>query len=482
MNHFTTVVLAAAAAVAISTTATAHRPDDFDGGKKADFRIAAAKNKARMLGASGAALSARSSSSEAATTSSSSSYKSDLRIAPCIKGMAAGKYPCKDIDMIGYLDLDELAGVTFINDIWGWTDPKTRREYALVGAIEGMVAVDVTRPWRPVVLGILPAASPDETRPFWRDIKVYDNHAFVVSEQIDHGMQVFDLKTLRGLKGRGGPVTFKALAQYDEFSTSHNIAINEDSGYAYVVGANTCLGGLEMIDISDPANPTDAGCFSDHGYIHDTQCVNYKGPDRRYRGREICFSASANRAEPFFNTISIVDVSDKDDVKVIANKPYGEGFGYSHQGWLTPDQEYYIHDDELDEFFEAVSTTTTRLWDMNDLTDPKLIAETTNGQTSIDHNLYTRNKFSFAANYTTGLRVFDTSKVGKGRYDEIAFFDVYPENDNATFEGGAWSNYPYFKRRNIIAVSSIDRGLFLLRPRLDWDFDDDDDDDGDDDD
>ncbi len=291
MNHFTTVVLAAAAAFAISTTATAHRPDDFDGGKKADFKLAAAKNKARMLDTSGASVSAFGAASRsAATTTADSSQKDDgITFAPCRQGVAAGLYTCNNVDMLAHVDIDEL-GVTFVNDIWGWTDPKTRREYALVGATEGTVVVDVTFSLRPRVLGILPAA-------------------------------------------------------------------------------------------------------------------------------------------------------------------------------------------KLDEFFEAVSTTTTRLWDMHDLQNPRLIAETTNGQTSIDHNLYTRGKFAFAANYTTGLRIFDTSKVGKGRYDEIAFFDVYPENDNATFEGGAWSNYPYFKRRNVIAVSSIDRGLFLLRPRLRWSYGDGDEDD-----
>jgi hypothetical protein len=35
-----------------------------------------------------------------------------------------------------------------------------------------------------------------------------------------------------------------------------------------------------------------------------------------------------------------------------------------------------------------------------------------------------------------------------------------------TFEGGTWSNYPYFRQQGVVAVSSIDRGLFILQPRL----------------
>lgn len=455
MKYIEAFVLSSVAAFIFSTNVHADSEDDFDGGKRAAFEAIAERNKGLLETARASTLSTE-----------STAITDDGR---CVGGMAAGTYACDRIDMLSHIGIEEL-GVSFVNDIWGWTDTHTKREYALLGATEGTIVIDISWTRKPVIVGMLPTASADPQFPFWRDIKVYKDHAFIISEHVDHGMQVLDLSTLRDLDRDDDPVTFEAAAQYDEFSSSHNIVINEDSGFAYVVGANTCRGGLEMIDISDPANPKDAGCFSDHGYIHDAQCVNYEGPDDRYHGREICFSASANPGDDgttFFNTLSIVDVSDKNNLEVIANQEYGDGFGYSHQGWLTPDQKYYLHDDELDEFFGAVATTTTRLWDLSDLQSPKLFAETTNGQTSIDHNLYTRGRYSFNSNYTSGLRIFKTDKVGKGEYDEVAYFDMYPENDDATFEGGTWSNYPYYKYRSrVVAVSSMDRGFFLLRPRL----------------
>lgn len=73
----------------------------------------------------------------------------------------------------------------------------------------------------------------------------------------------------------------------------------------------------------------------------------------------------------------------------------------------------------------------------------------------------------FASNYTAGLRVFSTDDVESGALPEVAYFDVYPENDNASFEGGIWSNYPYFRQKGVVAVSSMDRGLFILQPRFD---------------
>ena len=89
-----------------------------------------------------------------------------------------------------------------------------------------------------------------------------------------------------------------------------------------------------------------------------------------------------------------------------------------------------------------------------------------NDTTSIDHNIYTEGRYAFASNYTSGLRVYDIRDVAAGELSEVAYFDVYPENDNAAFEGGTWSNYPYFRQKGVVAVTSMDRGLFILQPRI----------------
>ena len=57
----------------------------------------------------------------------------------------------------------------------------------------GAAFVDVTDPTHPVYLGNLPTQTGNS---LWRDIKVYRNYAFIVSEASGHGMQVFDLTQL----------------------------------------------------------------------------------------------------------------------------------------------------------------------------------------------------------------------------------------------------------------------------------------------
>lgn len=384
--------------------------------------------------------------------------------APCVQGIAADTYPCDRVAMMSHLTLGDL-GLSFANDIWGWTDPLTKRDYALIGGSEGTVIVDISDPKRPDIVGTLPTHSSAGGQ-FWRDIKVFDDHAFVVSEHTGHGLQVLDLTQVRGVTG--DPVTFTETAHYGAFGNAHNLNINEDTGFAYAVGSNTCAGGLHIVDISDPTAPTGAGCFADHDYIHDTQCVVYDGPDAEHRGREICFNSAAQFTGDItnvFNTVSIVDVTDKADPVSLSRIEYPRS-GYSHQGWLTPDQQYFLHNDELDEELGRVPSTTTRIFDVRDLDDPSVLAEVGHGTTSIGHNQYTEGDYVYASNYTSGLRIFDISDVADGVLPSVGWFDLYPENDNATFEGGTWSNYPYFHQKRIVAVSSMERGLFVLRPQV----------------
>jgi len=54
--------------------------------------------------------------------------------------------------------------------------------------------------------------------------------------------------------------------------------------------------------------------------------------------------------------------------------------------------------------------------------------------------------------------------VAAGQLNEVAFFDIYPNDDSAAFNA-AWSNYPYFAS-GVVVVSGIEQGLFVLRPNL----------------
>jgi choice-of-anchor B domain-containing protein len=374
----------------------------------------------------------------------------------CIDGMA-GIFPCDNVALKSFLPLSEMDAV-WSNDIWGWTDPLDGREFALIGLDNGTGFVDVTRPRNPVYLGTLPTHTVTST---WRDIKVVKNHAFVVSEAAGHGMQVFDLKRLRGVTE---PQRFTEDAWLGGFGQAHNIAANEATNFVYVVGSTQSVtacgadgnggGGPIMVKVKRPKNPRVVGCVPEDGYTHDTQCVVYAGPDTEHVGREICMSANED-------TITVVDVTDKANPVQLDRVPYSTS-AYSHQAWLTPNQKFLLANDELDEVNGEVPSTTTYIWDVQDLDDIALTGDFQHGTESIDHNLYIKKKFAFESNYMSGVRILGTRKVGEGILTARGFFDLYPSEDAVNF-AGTWSNYPYFES-GIVIATGMEEGLFVLRP------------------
>ena len=368
---------------------------------------------------------------------------------PCVGGIA-GTFPCHNVDLASLLPLSDIGGGS-VNDVWGWTDPLTGKEYAIVGRSNGTSFVDISNPEQPTYLGNLPPHSVDSV---WRSLKVYADHAFIVSEADNHGMQVFDLTRLRNVAAP--PVAFTENAHYAGFRRAHTLAVNEATGFAYAAGSkDTCAGGLHVVDIRNPGAPVFAGCVGQDGYTHETQCVIYRGPDLEYQGHEVCFNSNED-------TLTIVDVTNKSEPKQLSRTTYA-GVGYTHQGWLTEDHKHFLLDDELDERNTGVKST-TYIWNVADLDAPSMMGVYSGQSPAIDHNLYIRGSRAYQANYRSGLRILDITNVGAAGLSELAFFDVYPVDDAPQFSG-AWSNFPFFPS-GIVIVGGIEQGLFVLKPTI----------------
>ncbi len=376
---------------------------------------------------------------------------------PCDGGFA-GIYPCNGFGLQSQIPFTDM-GATNASDSWGWVDPLDNKEYAIIGLDNGTGFIDISDPVSPVYLGKLPSATGTALA---RDIKTYNTYAFVVSDNNGaHGMQVFDLTRLRSVVDP--PVTFTMDAHYTDFENAHNLAINEDTGFAYALRTNTYGGGIHFIDIQDPLNPVSAGGFSGV-YTHDAQIVNYHGPDSDYSGREILLSFNG-----YDQDVWIVDVTDKTNPQAITNFTFTSS-EHSHQGWLTEDHKYLIMGDEADELNFGFNTRTI-IFDITDLDNPIQTFEHTGSTEATDHNGYTIGDSYYLANYAAGLRVFDISDIENGTMIETGYFDVYPTNNSAGFNG-AWTAYPYFPSGNILvsALTYTDPnytgGFFLLKDGL----------------
>ncbi|WP_419948250.1 choice-of-anchor B family protein [Candidatus Palauibacter sp.] len=379
----------------------------------------------------------------------------------CEEGVSAD-FDCSEVNILSFMPVHTLGANrgTRVNDVWGWTDPQTGREYALVGLTDQASFVDITDAENPRYVGRLPMTE-GARGSVWRDIKVFEDHAFIVSDGAgEHGMQVFDLTRLRDVGAE--PVTFEVDAHYDGIASAHNIVINEETGFAYSVGSSgggeTCGGGLHMIDINEPTEPTFAGCFGHEGtgrrgtgYSHDALCLIYDGPDREHAGKEICFGSNET-------DVSIADVTDKENPIPLSSATY-PSVAYAHQGWVTEDHRFFYLGDELDEIVTPFEGTRTMIFDITDLDDPVLVREHFGESTASDHNLYIVDDLMYQSNYNSGLRILDVSDPENPT--EVGFIDTVPYAEGPSM-GGSWSNYPYFASGTII-VTSGNEGLFMVK-------------------
>lgn len=362
----------------------------------------------------------------------------------CVNGFANG-FPCRYVDMLGGLDFSVGAA-----DIWGWVDSLNGDEYAILGLTTGTAFIRITDPRNPEFVGFLRTPT---TNSSWHDIKVINDHALIVSEAPGHGLQVIDLAILAGLTD---DTELTADAHYTEFGNAHNVAVNTDTGYAYIVGSNTCAGGLHMVDVSDPKAPVFAGCYSGDGYTHDVQCVIYAGPDTVYAGREICFAANED-------TLTIVDVTDKGAPQLLARRTYS-GASYAHQGWLNEDHAYFFLGDEMDEW-NGGHNARTYIWDISDLDQPQQTYAYTSTARATDHNLYVLEDHIYQANYMSGVRILRSGNLALGELAEVAYFDTVPAINALDFDG-VWSVFPYLDSGTIVTANTNGE-FFTLSANLD---------------
>ena len=382
----------------------------------------------------------------------------------CINGMA-GDNPCHNIDRVSHLPLSVFSSnPTSANDIWGFVDLNTQREYALIGLNNGTSIVDVSDAANPQEIGHISAALST-----WRDIKVYQYfdqgdqrykaYAYITTEA-NQGLQVVDLNDLPN------SVSLAATRNGD-FLAAHNVylantdyatgtALEGMTPYLYVSGSNRSGGVFLTYELSNPLAPQLVSQGSS-GYVHDatTLVIDDERTANCAPGHNPCeILVDFNE-----NTVDIWDMTDKTAPFLISKTSY-PNVGYVHSGWWSADKMTVFVQDELDERDNGLRTT-LRAMDISDLTAPCVSNIYTGPTNAIDHNGFSKGNYYYMSNYRRGLTVLDVSDVSS--IHEVAFFDTFavPEANTASFNG-AWGTYPYLNSGNLL-VSDIEYGLWVLR-------------------
>lgn len=330
---------------------------------------------------------------------------------------------------------DQLTtpGQTLAN-ICGYTAPNGN-EYALLGADQGMIIVDVTNPTNVTQIVQIPMVSS-----LWKEIKVYQNYAYVTTEGSGGALQIVDLSAI--------PATSAASYNYHTYtgdgaingqlSTVHALHIDTTTGYCHLFGSNLFNGGVIFLDLNtDPYNPTYAGKYDANGYVHD----GYVDNDTLYAGHI------------YAGYFAIVDCSNKANPVVLGTQTTPTAF--THNTWLSDDRNFLFTTDENSNSFLAAY----------DVSDPSNITEVDRTQSwnpnsnSIVHNTHILNNWAVTSWYKDGFVITDVTRPHN--MVNVGWYDTYAGSGNG-FEGD-WGVFPYFPSGTIV-VSNIDEGLFVFSP------------------
>ena len=331
--------------------------------------------------------------------------------------------------LLGRLDPNNGGGG--YGDVWGYTDPATGRDYALLTErAVGLHVIDVTDD-APVLVatvdGLPNTIGGDGAVGDAKDVKTYGRYAYLAHE--------FASVLVIDLQNPAAPVVAGTLDTQPGATGggAHNLEVAGDVLYA--LGGRD-PGGLRAYDLAaDPTSPPLVGEYQP-SYFHD---LHVRG-DRAY--------ASGIYDEGVY----VIDVSDPSDPALLTLFSYAAGYVGAHNACSTEDAAFLYVGDEIG------TGPWTRAFDVRDLDDVVQTGELIVNENAVTHNCYVSGDFLFIAHYTEGLQVFDVG-TNPSQPERVAFYDTFAPS--ATGFDGAWSVYPYFASGKVI-VSDISSGLFVI--------------------
>lgn len=355
----------------------------------------------------------------------------------------------QNMDAVAFIPLAEMLAEK-VNDIASWYDHEQGQSYILAGCDNGTAIYRVLPGGRPMYMGKLPTSSVSS---LWRDIKVVQHHAYVVSEAPAHGMQVLNLEALREWHPLDGPLAWAPDTVVGAPSSAHNLIAYEHKNVLIQVGSTFAGGGAVLFDVQNPEAPQLVGTASEWGAFHDGHALKYDGPDMEHAGKDVLFAAGSGK-------LWILDISDPSDVTLISSRPYPDAH-FAHQVWVSEDQDHAFLGDELDETSSGTPTR-TMVFDVTDLDHP-VIAEIHESETTAsDHNQYTYGEWLFQSNYKEGLRMLSDAWPVSPVLTERGYFDPLDSINGPGFQG-AWSHV-MLAEEGVLAFTSINQGLWVVRP------------------
>lgn len=314
---------------------------------------------------------------------------------------------------------------------WGYTAPNGR-EYAILGCNTGTAFIDITDTANIHEVDFVTGVTSG-----WREMKVFSNYAYVVSEGTNSRLQIINMQYLPD------SVSLVNTFAYGSYTKTHSIS--QSGPYIYLNGGNNTMGlgsdpgGLSILDVTNPANPVKRGSWANF-YVHDSRIVN----DTIY---------ACNIYDPP-GTISVINAINKDALSTVGswvNSPNQ----FPHNCALPNDRRYIYTTDET-----STPNGKLKVWNKQNLSNVTLVTTwmPTGITTAIVHNVEIYGNLAVIAHYRAGIRILNITNPTAPV--EIAWYDTFPSSNSNSFSG-CWGVF-MFPSGKIIG-SDISGGLFVIK-------------------
>lgn len=297
---------------------------------------------------------------------------------------------------------------------WGYVDPSTNIEYAILAARTGTAIYNIADPRNPVLTGFI--AGPNN---LWREMKTYREFCYVGTEA-GGGLQIISLANPEA-------PFLAATFTGSGLSSIHSVTVDTLNARLYANGAN---GGCRILSLANPTAPTQIGNYGG-AYVHDSHVRD----DTLYAA---CIG---------IGKVQVLNVANPGAISLITQ--FTTERNATHNCWTTEDRQFLLATDET-----GGGRVTS--WDISDLGDPIQVDGFTADANGDAHNVHIRDNLAYVAHYTEGVHILDITDPTDLR--QAGYFYTY--NGGGLFDG-AWGVFNYFPSGTVV-VSDIEGGMFLF--------------------
>ena len=337
--------------------------------------------------------------------------------------------------------LTTVDGDQLWNDIGGYYDSVSKKEYAILLGNDSFYFFDVTKPTLTKLVATFDGYS---KRSINRDVEIYDHYAYFVSERSGSlgGLQILDLQYL--------PDSVHEVYRSDALSVqAHTIFVEAKSKRLYVC-QNSLKNGfsaMDILSIENPELPTKLASLQIP--------VNGFGQPQFSKVHEMYGRNDTVYLSCYEAGLYIIDVTNLNNQKLLGTITNYPQMGTNHSSWLNEKGDKIMFTDEN-------LGSPIKIFDISDITNPKQIVYFNSHPSALPHNAYWKNNMAIVSSYEDGVYVYDLTDPFNPKTH--AYYDTYQLNADGVYNGfhGCWGVWPYLPSGNILA-SDISEGLFVLK-------------------